>query len=661
MYKKYFWGIIMEQIFDRFSPMKMEKEKDRFTVSVFGRTYTFENSFVPVSVISQGEELLAAPIELDIGFLSGKDSFKNFNYLYLGADDMSAQVLASAECGNIVINATLTFEFDGFIKIEMRVSNFWCFSESPVDLSFSLSEMAKADLLSIAINIPLKKQSATLFHYWPNDKTSIIPSSTAVNSGETVAADFPFKPYVWCGDEYKGLGFWCESDRGFELDDEDRCITVSDTKDTVNIKIRMLDHMPASWQKQERDRWVDTLHPLFFTFGFQATPVKAMPKDIEDTYKRFHLYNVAGHNIYESDVIEQVAQAGAKWLILHEDWTAIQNYGLPHDEEKFCQFVKKAHEHGLKVMTYFGYEYSTLAPDFSRRAEEYLIKNPDGNFTGGWQRQVPQRAYMVCYNGGYSDVMIERVKHVMDDYGVDGIYTDGTYVPWECANEAHGCGYRDENGKLHTTYPLLAVREHVKKLYCEVHKRGGIIDTHQSTCCIMPTLAFADSYFDGENIQTSIGKDINFLNLAAFRCEYMGLNMGMTNNFITYISFDKVAAISLIHNVMPRINRLALIPEIKKIWDIYDENRLNDAKFCPYWEDSTVKADKDIVASSYLCDNSKVVVFTNYSKDKSEADFDFGEGYCEAENLLTGEKYPLTNGKGTVPARFFAHNIIKVK
>ena len=39
----------MEQIFDRFSPMKMEKEKDRFTVSVFGRTYTFENSFVPVS------------------------------------------------------------------------------------------------------------------------------------------------------------------------------------------------------------------------------------------------------------------------------------------------------------------------------------------------------------------------------------------------------------------------------------------------------------------------------------------------------------------------------------------------------------------------------------------------------------------------------------
>ena len=143
----------------------------------------------------------------------------------------------------------------------------------------------------------------------------------------------------------------------------------------------------------------------------------------------------------------------------------------------------------------------------------------------------------------------------------------------------------------------------------------------------MPTLAFADSYFDGENIQTQIDKDMNFLNLEAFRCEYMGSNMGLTNNFITYIDFDKVAAMSLIHNVMPRVNVPELLPKIKRIWDIYDDNRLNEAEFCPYWRDNTVKTEADVIASAYICDGAKVVFFTNYNADKSETVIYFGEGY----------------------------------
>lgn len=639
----------MDKIYEGFSPLKSERAEDGFSVSVYGRNYTFKNSFLPISIISAGEELLCEPMRLNFGFCTQDASFKNFSYVYLSEDDTAATVLASAECGNVVINATITIELDGFIKLEMRISNFWSFSN-----------LSAADLNSLSLTVSLSKKHSTLFHYWPNDKTSIIPSATAMNSGATEPMNLPFKPYVWCGDEYRGLGFWCESDKGIELEDPERFITVEDKEDKTELNIRLLDRMPKSWQLAGSDKWVDTLRPVFFTFGFQATPVKAVTLSPEDIYKRFHLYDVVKHNIYESDVIERVAAVGAKWLILHEDWTVIQNYGLAYDEEKFREFVKKAHAFGLKVMTYFGYEYSSLAPDFCSKADEYLIKNTAGNFTGGWQRQVPQRAYMVCYNGGYGSVMLERVKYVMDNYGVDGIYTDGTYVPWECANTAHGCGYNDDEGVLHTTFPILAVREHVKKLYREVHMRGGIIDTHQSSCCLMPTLAFADSYFDGENIQGQIDSDINFLNLAAFRCEYMGNNMGLTNNFITYIDFDKVAAISLIHNVLPRVNRLELLPKIKKIWDIYDENRLNEAQFCPYWLDNTLKTETDIIASTYLSDSAKVVFFTNYNKDKNETLIYFGEGYSAAYDLVSGENYPIENGYAKVKARFFKHNIVKV-
>ena len=650
----------MKKVFENFGKMTVDKSEGKFTVNVWNRRYTFDNSFLPVSVISGGTELLSSPMRLNMTFGGNAGNFRKFSYVYYEESDERFVVLVSAECGNTVVNATLTFEFDGFIKVEMRISNFWCFSVSDEDLQLHANSLNEATLTSLSIDIPMKKEIAGLFHYWPNTETSIIPAGDVMNSGKTQYRKYIFKPYVWMGDERKGLGFWCESDRGFEVDDKDAVIEVEDKEGTNNIHIHLLDHMPKAWEKQGKDEWVNTLPPLFYTFGFQATPVKAITMGPEDIYKRFHLYDVMKADIYNSDVLDRVANAGAKWLILHEDWSAVQNFGLPHDIEKFKEFIRRAHSLGLKVMVYFGYEYSSLAPHFSENADKFLIKNPDGNFTGGWQRDVPQRAYMVCYHGGYSNGQRQRIRYVMDELGVDGIYTDGTYVPWECANEAHGCGYRDFEGKLHTTFPILAVREHVKAMYEDVHERGGIIDTHQSTCCIMPTLSFADSYFDGENIQGAMVKDINFLSLDAFRCEYMGLNMGITNNFLTYIDFDKVAAVSLIHNVMPRVNRIGELDKIKKIWDIYDKYNLSSAKWMPYFDGNGIKCEEDVIASVYDCGDCKVVVALGYDRDEKDKRFDFCGDFDCAEDLLSEGKYKLENGKAILPVKYFAPSIYLV-
>ncbi|MDY3845759.1 MAG: DUF6067 family protein [Eubacteriales bacterium] len=650
----------MKKVFESFGRMTADKGDGKFSVKVWNREYVFDKSFLPTSIISDGRELLASPIKLNMTFGEESGEFRKFAYVYYEESDERFVVLASAECGNTVVNATVTFEFDGFIKVELRVSNFWCFCVSDDDLQLHANSLNEAALTSLSIDIPMKKETASLFHYWPNAKTSILPAGDVMNSGKTVYRKYPFKPYIWMGDERRGLGFWCESDCGFETDDEDGVIEVQDKNGINNIHIHIIDHMPFAWKKQKKDEWVNTLRPLFYTFGFQATPVKPITMSPDDIYKRFHLYDVMKADIYNSDILDRVAESGARWLILHEDWTAVQNFGLPSDIEGFRKFVIRAHNLGLKVMVYFGYEYSSLAPSFSQNADGFLIKNTVGNFTGGWQRDIPQRAYMVCYRGGYSDVQRQRIRYVMDEFGVDGIYTDGTYVPWECANEAHGCGYRDDEGNLHTTFPILAVREHVKAMYEDVHERGGIIDTHQSACCVMPTLSFADSYFDGENIQGAMVNDINFLSLDAFRCEYMGLNMGLTNNFLTYIDFDKVAAVSLIHNVMPRVNRINELPKIKKIWDIYDKYNLNSAKWLSYFDGNGIKCEDTVVASVYDCKEYKVVVATGYDKNGKDSFFDFcGEFDC-AEDLLTDKEYELKNGEGILPVRYFAPSIYLV-
>lgn len=592
----------MKKCFDKWTGVKTSVSDSCAEFEVWGRKYRFENSFLPTSIISLGAELLEAPVKMTALFGRKPGQWHDFHYLLIEKSDEKAVVVISAECENVLANATVTVEFDGFVKIDLRICSEW---------QFARDGRSKAEMDGLYMDIPLKSDVAKLFHYWPNDRQSIIPAPNVMNSGEMEDIELPFKPYIWSGNEQVGLGFFAgESEKNFRCGDD--CIKITGS----NMRINFLNAMHRNWWNRS-DLWVDTLKPITYTFGFHATPVKQFEYD-EYNYKRFHLYYVRNHDIYNTDVAERAAAAGVKWLILHEDWTVIQNYGLAEDEEKFRAFVKKCHALGMKVMLYFGYEYSTMMPDFNEKCNENLIKNIKGNFTGGWQRKPSQRAYMACYRGGYSPVFLERVKYVMDNYGADGIYTDGTYVPWECANEEHGCGYRDEQGALHPSYPILPVREHVKKLYEIVHERGGVVDTHQSSCSIMPTLSFCDSYYDGENIQGQLtNESLEFLNLAAFRAEYMGINYGIPANFISLTSEDRtietLESLTLLHNVHTRANTFENLEYSSKIWKIFDKLGLEKAPWHPYWDNPHSEIAEDgAYTSSYDTENGTVIYAVDF-------------------------------------------------
>jgi hypothetical protein len=152
----------------------------------------------------------------------------------------------------------------------------------------------------------------------------------------------------------------------------------------------------------------------------------------------------------------------------------------------------------MKVLLYFGYEISSLAPEWGEMSDEVVVKNPKGVATPGWHRLPEQRDFRVCYRSRYQDFLVEGIGRFMARMGFDGIYLDGTIEPCGCCNQAHGCGYQTAEGTLRHTYPVFAVRRMMQRLYDIIHPRGGLINAHQSTCCMPPTLAFVDSYWDGE-------------------------------------------------------------------------------------------------------------------------------------------------------------------
>lgn len=646
----------MNKMYEGFDPVKIEKIDDGVRLYVWERVYEFKNSFVPTDVTVFGESIVSEPIRLNAHFEFGEvKEWTDFTYMIHEESDEKVVVLVSAGCENVIGNATVTIEPDGFVKIDFRLMNYWFLTKDN-------SKFARLQGLDMTVDI--KNEYSSLFHFWPNAKSSILPEPI-FNAGKTEDINFCFKPYAWTGNEKLGLGiFFGDTAEPFEVYDENKYIEVKKGEEATQIKLHMLDHMPFNWIEQGDDKWVETLETKFFTFGFQATPVKPMPKTKEEINKVTHILHtrldvIDSEGLYGDEIYERAAKAGTKIFAFHEDWTAIQNYGYPFNPERFKKIVKKCHDLGMKVMVYFGYEYSSLAPDFSEKAHDYIIKMPSGNFAGGWQRKPLQRAFMTCYNSGYADVLIERVKYVMDELGVDGIYTDSTYIPHDCANTSHGCGYYDREGKLQPTFTVLATRNLVKRLYQVVHERGGFVDSHQSACCIMPVLSFCDSYFDGENIQGQVKQ--KQLRLDAFQCEYTGRNWGLPANFLAYtndnFTMENMLAIPIIHNVMPRVCHHNDMEYMGKVWKIFDEYELHDAPFVYYYENDEVTAEEGAYVSLYKSKET-VAVVCNLDDKRDETKI-FGD-YKKATELMSGKTYDFINGEAIVETGNVKFRIFKL-
>ena len=635
---------------------------DTVTINVWEREITFEKSIFPTSIKVFGKEILSGPIRLNAEFKDILGEWTGHQVIMHEKSDEKVVFSVCQTAENLILNATVTCEFDGFVKIDMSLIPFWGFHKDNVPR-----------LTKFSIDIPVKNEYADLMHYWPNCESGVCLAGNVLNSHKTPDEEMRFahKPYLWTGWEYGGLGICSESDKNFELDDVNNCMSVKKGKDSTNIHINLLDHTPIDWQNRT-EAWGNAIRMIDYSFGIQPTPVKEFNKSHLSDWRAFHIYDVRLHPVFKKvtgngdTMIEKAAQNGAKWIILHEDWTVIQNYGMPEDEETFKTFVEDCHNLGMKVMVYFGYEVSSLYPGFASITDKYLNKNNQGNHVGGWQREPIQRDYTVCYNGDYSDIMIQRVCHVMDDYGVDGIYTDGTYVPWECANEAHGCGYRDKDGNLKYTYPIFAVREHVKKLYNEVHKRGGIIDTHQSSCCLMATLAFADSYFDGENLQGFLAEDISKLRMDVFRTEFMGMNMGIPCNFISYTINDftlrKIAGITLLHNVYPRANKMEDLDCAGKLWKHFGDFTQN-AEWTPYWDNKNIIANNDnTYVSYYKKGDETLLVICCLDKDVKKLDIKLDDEYKSISDLMDNSlECKIEKNVASVPVDYVDAKLILLK
>jgi hypothetical protein len=325
--------------------------------------------------------------------------------------------------------------------------------------------------------------------------------------------------------------------------------------------------------------------------------------------------------------LDYLAACGVRTICFHEHWTDIQAYPATTHGDKLHALVAACHERNIQLLLYHGYEMSNIAPEWDNYHDECLVYPR----AGGYTRQPPQKAYIVCYRSPWQDFLADGLEKELAEYNTDGVYLDGTSEPWGCQNTHHGCGYVKPDGSIGTTYSIFATREMMRRIYTIVkhHNPQGQVNVHQSTCMTIPTLAWATSYWDGEQFGGMARGPyaLDVLPLDAFRCEFMGHNWAVPAEFLCYnrpYTMHEAMSFTLLHDVLVRNN----LSEESKLWKLMDDFGRKEAVWLPYWRNAPYvqTSSEDLKVSLYNRPGKGVVaVISNLGRQEvsGTVTFDF--------------------------------------
>ncbi len=354
-------------------------------------------------------------------------------------------------------------------------------------------------------------------------------------------------------------------------------------------------------------------------------------------------------------ILDYLKEQGVNTLVIHQQWTEIQAYGsTSKHQEKLRSLVEACHERDIRLLIYFGYELSNVAPEWELYRDEILVKPRRGGYT---RHDYPQTAYTCCFKSPWKEYYLTSIARMIDEYDIDGVYLDGTTEPFGCTNALHGCGYVGADGERHRTYPVFAVRDLMRRMRHVIKSRkpDGLISAHMSATVSIPTLAFVDSYWDGE--QLDVHEHGFRLPLDAYRAEFMGHNWGVPAEFLSYLNrpftYEESVPLALLHDVPVRpYARGNLLDMMSRVWGAWDAIEIEQAEWFPYWQgDGPVSApSEDVLVSTHVGPGGMLVVAMNASGEDRTMRLDLPVEGASARELMRDREYEVEDGALTIDA-----------
>ncbi len=680
----------MKKIMKPWTPVKLDISGNDVTTNVWGRTYkTGSKSFLE-SIVSQGQELLAGPVRL-VGEENGKEmewtSLKNC--VMSNSDEEKAFICSAVESEMFVVDTTLGIEYDGCIDMNISVMPQGRSEKQAMGVQLNGLDSLQYRLTKLWLEIPFKKDVAKLYQFHPLNVINI--DGKEVNTHEQInhvlqseyipnLIQWPFAQQIFVGNDDVGLGMFLESERYMQPKDG-KLIELERREDEVVLRLRLLDSEPEIWEEKGTLNGID-LNPITYHIGLMATPVREFPENPYeersihmDCYKEipaeqpYDDFIMSPFEDTDEIVLDRYKRLGVEILYIHEKWNDLQNspFLTQATADRLRVIVDEAHKRGIKVIPYFGFEISTLSPYWGSMGEEVMLKESEKHYNHTWYRQPAQRALKVCYNSKWQDIFVEGIEKLMDEFGFDGIYIDSTVRPLTCMNEKHGCGWRDDKGNLHPTYPVWAIRNMLKRLYKVVTERGGIINNHSCASFNLAAMPYCHSIWEGEAIQPTLMQgEINELPEGHFRSVFAGRNMGVPVYMLCYQNppkwnFTQGIATALPFGIIPKSNDSGEPLElVRDIWNIMDKFDFSGSKWCPYYgNDVKFDTSNDLFKVSCYENGDKLLLMcANSVNNEAETEVTLKNGKINIIDMTASCDVKFNDGKITLAADKFDYAVI---
>lgn len=573
-----------------YTPLKCTAVDGGFGAGMWGRTYTWRDSLLPVSVTSQGTQLFAKPMAL---LLNGREvAAASFTVENAAPHHTDYTAKAVSDVAELSLKGWV--EYDGIS---------WN----------TLSVIPKGDTESLKLRMSFPAALTKYIHAAAASSSWGAKLTASIAPGERM---LQYYPMVWLGMEEKGFCFFVESRNGWNAPPKQTYRLVKgDTETTLEVNVAT--KLPVG-------------KPFTMQFGFIATPFRPMATN-------YPLDTLSWSYISPLNRPGKTPASDVVYLSLPPNSGNLDTF-----------FGDIPTADGRKRAEAMDAELKRIAPFCSRpipytMARYLSAEYPEMRaFKAEWDFQ-PEIALDYDNNGHYvydccpasraSAFFAWKFKQMLKRFpALKGIYFDfGLVSP--CSNTLHGCDNR---------MPFLAQREFYRRIAL-VQLQAGIkepvIVLHNTDCNQIPAFTFATHLLNGEHVRQASstllhdGKDIlDTYGLEMFACELSTLPYGITNS--VYMPFDYLLpkygggkeepdmyrfrmtkaslAATLPHNTMQCIWRNHFGP-FDKIVRLYSEFDVHNATFFGYWrQPARVIAGKDILVSVYTHNDGRALAVVSH-------------------------------------------------